>query len=137
MYKELASGRPLSADKTAVFANSAAANTQKTIDISLDKSLIAGIKTKCQIAVYNPSTVTDLTVKIMSKESDFGGDVRYCLLDTWTVAKAATVTRTALNAYLKNFEGMFNGTDLRLVVSNVTILGASDGFTAWVRVREL
>jgi hypothetical protein len=137
MYKDLASGRLLSADKTAVFANSAPVNTQNNIDISIDKSLISGPKTKCQIEVYNPSAVTDLTVKVMAIEPALGGGTRYCLIDTWTVPKSAAATGTTVSAHLKQYEGLFNGADLRLVVSNATILGVSDGFTASFRIKEL
>lgn len=131
------SGRLLTADKTVTFANSALVNTQNNVDIVIDKTLVDNPTIKTQIAVYNPSTVTDLTVKLMSVETALGGGTRYCLVDTWTVPKSAAATGTTVSAYMKTFDGLFNGTDLRLVVSNATVLGAAEGFTATLRVREL
>jgi hypothetical protein len=130
-------GRKIGSDNAVVFANSALINTQVNVDISIDKTLIPAPKTRCVLEVYNPSTVTDLTVKLMSKALSFGGDTRYCLIDTVTIPKSQAITGTTVNAYLKLFDGLFTGEDLRLVVSNNTALGVAEGFTAYARIREV
>ena len=66
-----------------------------------------------------------------------GADTRYALIDALTIPKAQTVTGTAINTYLKLIEGVFAGADLRLTFSNDTVLGAANGFSAYVRVGEV
>ncbi len=129
-------GRTVGEDNAAAFAHSAAANTQVTIDIP-NSTIFPSPRDRCVIEVYNPSTVTDLTIKIFAKALALGAGTRYALIDTVTIPKSQTITGTTINAYLKIIEGMFVGEDLRLVVSNDTILGAAEGFTAYVRVREV
>ena len=129
-------GRPIGADNPVAFANSAPINTQVIIDIA-SNAVFPSPRDRCVLEIYNPSTVTGLTVKIFSKALSFGGDIRYCLIDTVAIPISQTTTGTAVSAHLKIIEGMFVGEDVRLVVSNDTALGASDGFTAYLRVREV
>jgi hypothetical protein len=135
LYKFLTgnrTGTQVGTDQTATYANSALINTQVTIDIAAPTYA----KQRYKIVVYNPSTVTDLTIKIMSTETSLGAGTRYAFLDSMTVPKSAAYTGTTINAYEKEVEGIFTGAALRLVVSNDTALGGSDGFSAYIRVRE-
>jgi hypothetical protein len=125
-------GKQIDTDKTATFANSAPANTQVNVDIV--KPLAT--KQRYMLTVYNPSTVTDLTVKIFGVCKALGGATRYAYLDTMVVPKSQAITGTTVSAYSKEIEGIFNGKDLRLVVSNDTALGAAEGFSASIRVEE-
>lgn len=127
------SGSIVGTDNIITFENSAAANTQVNVDISKPNNP----KSRYLITVYNPSIVTDLTVKIFTKETSFGGDTRYGYLDVTTIPKSQTVSGTIINTYVIIVEGIFIGADLRLTFSNNTALGASDGFSAYVRVREI
>ena len=131
------SGRKIGADNAIVFANNALVNTQVNVDIAIDKTTMSGPKQRCALEVYNPSTVTDLTIKLMSKAESLGSGTRYALIETLTIPKAQTITGTAVNAYLNLIEGFFVGGDLRLVVSNDTALGGAEGFTAYARLREV
>ena len=118
-------------ESTAVFANSATANTQKTIDLTMKRPIEI-----YAIIINNPSTVTDLTVKVFNKEV-FGEDTKYAYITSFTVPKSQSLTGTTIDTYLVLVEGMFIGGDVRLVVSNNTALGASEGFTSTFRIREV
>jgi len=118
-------------ESTAAFANSATANTQKTIDLTMKRPIEI-----YAIIINNPSTVTDLTVKVFNKEV-FGEDTKYAYITSFTVPKSQSLTGTTIDTYLVLVEGMFIGGDVRLVVSNNTALGASEGFTSTFRIREV
>lgn len=111
-------------DRIFTWASSAGANTEAIVDIP--KPLV-GYK-MYQITVYNPSTVTALTVKLEPVKTQLASATRYPVLRTFTVA--------ANSLYCENFYGIFTG-DLRIVASNDTILGGSDGFSATIRVEEV
>lgn len=135
----LLSGEQIGSDLAFVFANSASANTQKTATVAVPEE---GMATNdpvqaYKIAVHNPSAVTDLTVKLFTVEASLGGAARDCLLESLVVPKAATVTGTAINAHEYLVGGMFCGGALKIVVSNDTVLGGADGFTATIRIREV
>ena len=107
----------------ATFANSAAANTVVNLDIPeiyLERTRDA------TVTVYNPSTVTALTVKVQNVET-LGGAARYATQETITVPVSSSTTTVVENWLL--------GEGGRLAVSNDTVLGIADGFTASVRVR--
>jgi hypothetical protein len=137
MYKDLVSGRKIGSDNAIVFANSALVNTQVSVDIAIDKTTLPGARPRFTLEVYNPSTVTDLTVKLMSKALALGGAARDCLIETIIIPKSQAITGTTVNTYLNLLEGLFIGDDLKLIVSNNTALGAAEGFTAYARVREV
>lgn len=118
-------------ESTAAFANSATADTQKTIDLTMKRPIEI-----YAIIINNPSTVTDLTVKVFNKEV-FGEDTKYAYITSFTVPKSQALTGTTIDTYLVLVEGMFIGGDVRLVVSNNTALGASEGFTSTFRIREV
>lgn len=128
------SGVKIGTDKSFVFANSALINAQAT---AVDVTFPPCPKSEYMVTVYNPSTVTDLTVKIFSKALDLASDVRYGLITTLNIPKAATITGTAINTYSFFVHGAFNASDVRIIVSNDTALGVADGFTATLRIREV
>jgi hypothetical protein len=120
-------------DMELAFANSAAANTQKTVaytkpEIPVDEYMIE---------VYNPSAITDLTVKVFAVEDLLGSGTRDVLITKFGVLKSASETGTTISARAAFVHGMFNGADCKLVISNDTALGAAEGFSAFIRVREV
>lgn len=121
-------------DKEFVFANEALADNQQTATITAP----ANPGKKHEIIVNNPSTVTDLTVKLFNIEADLVGDTdKDAYITSFVVPKSGSVTGTLIDTHAAFIEGLFNGGDLKLVVSNNTVLGETDGFTATVRIREV
>lgn len=123
----------IGADQDVVFANSAAANTQNSLSVTAPESP----SDQYELIVYNPSTITDLTVKVFNVELALALGTRDALITTLTIPKAATVTGTTINTHVNFITGAFNGGDLKLVVSNATVLGVADGFTASFRLRAV
>lgn len=128
------SGVKISNDKTFVFANSALINSQAT---AVDIAFPTAPKSEYMLTVYNPSTVTDLTVKIFAKAMAIGGADRYAFITSIVVPKSQAITGTTINTYVSYIHGAFNSSDVRLIVSNNTALGGADGFTATLRIREV
>lgn len=87
--------------------------------------------------MYNPSTVTDITVKVFNSELTLKAGTRDAYITSFSIPKAQSITGTAINTYANFIHGMFNGGDCKLVVSNDTVLGAGDGFTTTIRLREV
>ena len=129
----LLSGAKVGDDLTFIFANSAAINTQVSATISTPIDPVQAYK----ISVYNPSAVSALTVKLFTVEKGLGGADCSCLLETLTVPKAQVITGTQVDSYEFLMGGIFCGGDLKIVASNDTALGASEGFAATVRIREV
>jgi hypothetical protein len=127
------SGAQVGTDQTVTWANSDAANTQKTVTFTKPAIPVS----EYELIIYNPSTITDITVKIFNVETALGGSDRDALLTSVTIPKSQTLTGTTINTHIKLISGMFNGGDCKLVLSNDTVLGASDGFSAYVRLREV
>lgn len=123
-----------STDPTAVFANSASANTQAT-PITITKP--SSVSQMHQISVYNPSTVTDLTVKVFTVATSLGGGDRDILIDTLIIPKAQAVSGTTIVGYAETVYNWMNLGNGKIQVSNNTALRGSDGFTATLRVREI
>lgn len=123
-------GVQLGADQNIAFANSALVNTQ----INLDIVKPVNVKDRYVITIKNPSTVSDITVKIMAKCLALGGATTYSLLDSVIIPKSQSITGTTISAKSYIVEGLFIGTDLRFVISNDTALGVAEGFTAVIRV---
>lgn len=115
-------------DGTAVWSNSASATTNIDINIPLPSSLQGNAT--YEITVTNPSAVSDITVIVKNKET-FGGTARYPELTRFGVPKNTVDGKSVLA------QGWMLGEAGRLSLSNDTILGASDGFTAYVRVRKV
>lgn len=126
-------GTAVGDDNAVVFENSAAANTQVNVDIAKPSNP----KNRYLLTVYNPSTITDLTVRIFAKDLALGGDIRYSHLDTIAIQKSQAFNGLTINSYSYLLEGAFIGTDLRIVIMNDAALGAADGFSAYIRVREV
>lgn len=120
-------------DQTIIWANSAAINTQKTVTFTKPASPVS----EYELIVYNPSTITDITVKIFNVETSLGDGTRDALVTTVSIPKSQAVTGTTINTQAKYLHGVFNGTDCKLVLSNDTVLGVADGFSAYLRIREV
>lgn len=134
----LLSGEQVGSDLTLAFAESSAADTQKTAIVTVPTEQDDGRESvqAYKLAICNPSTVTALTVKLMTVEPDFGGVDRDCLVDTLAVPKAQAIKGTTVDAYEFIVGGIFCGGNLKIVVSNDTELGAEDAFAASLRLRE-
>ena len=115
-------------DTTATWQNSAAQGTAVNLDITLP-SVLQG-DALYLITVTNPSTVTDLTAVVKNKAT-FGGSAKYPELTRFSVAKNNADGRCVL------VQGCVLGEASRLTLSNDTVLGGSDGFTAYVRIRKV
>jgi hypothetical protein len=123
----------ISTDQTIIWANSAAINTQQTVTFTKPASPVS----EYELIVYNPSTITDITVKIFNVETSLGAGTRDALVTTVSIPKSQAVTGTTINTQAKYLHGVFNGTDCKLVLSNDTVLGVADGFSAYLRIREV
>ena len=111
-------------DATATWANSAAANTEQNVDVAQPDNL----RSRYRVQIHNPSLVTALTVVVRHVVS-LGGTARYAKVTEFVVPAGATVETLV--------EALFGGTDgTRVVLSNDTALGTTDGFTADVAIRE-
>ncbi len=113
-------------DSTALWANSAAANTVVNKDVALPTPLQR--QAMYLITIINPSTVTALNVKVQTKETISAVD-HYADLTSFSVA-ANGKTSTLVQGWLLGAAG-------RLALTNATALGAADTFTALVRVRSV
>lgn len=120
-------------DETLTWANSAAANTQVTVTVVKPSMPVSEYKLK----VYNPSTVTDLTCKVFAVAVGLGGGDRDCLVTAFSIPKSQAMTGTTINAHARLLHGIFDGSALKLVFSNDTVLGGGDGFSAYMRLREV
>jgi len=108
-----------------------AANTQKTISISKPS-----LRTKrFLLVIYNPSTQTDLTCKLISPR-EFDSSDRNILLQQFTFIKKQTISGTAIDGEEKFFELGFTNSDLNIVLSNDTG-GTLTAFTAHYELYEV
>lgn len=136
LQQYLQRNRPVGADQAAVWANSAAVNTPVDVDYAAPvKVQSAGIKVddvlhqkdaRYLIVIDNPSAVTALTVVVKNKHAAFGGSDKFGEVTTINVPISA-VKDTLVDGWLL-------GDGARLTLSNDTVLGALDGFTATIRV---
>jgi len=133
VVKSKLSGTAVGSDQAVTFANSAAANNQQTFTIAAPATGIG----EYMLTVYNPSAVTDLTVKIYAVAVSLGGANRDALLATVYIPKSQSITGTTVNCNSRLVHGIFCATDLKCVVSNDTVLGGADGFSAYMRLREV
>ena len=121
-------GASIGATEDLVFANSALINTQKVITITKPEEPCY----EYAIVVHNPSAVTALIVKVFNVEAE--GDAYITQVE---IPAAKTETGTVINTYSFLLNGMFMGVNSKIVVSNKVVLGAAEGFTAKVKVREV
>lgn len=113
--------------ENAAWANSAAAGTAVNLDYGQQ---VGGIGQRgYAITVRNPSAVSALTVKMQGKET-FASTAYYPEIDSLAVP-AGSVKQFYVDG------GWLDGEGGRLALTNDTVLGAGDGFTANVRVRQI
>ena len=115
------------------FANGNSVNTQKEIIFPAP----ANIREYHLFLFHNPSTETDLTVKIFNTVT-VGGQTRV-FVDSFIVPAKNTVTGTNLETDMRNkFGELFMlGGDVVLVISNNQVIGGSGGFTGRVGMFSL
>jgi hypothetical protein len=121
-------GTTLAADQSTSWANSAAVNTANNVDIAMPAELQP--EGRYAIAILNPSTVTDLSVIIKAQETSFNAATRYVELTSFTMPKNKADGKYFIVTGLV-------GSSLRLTLSNDTVLGGADGFTAYIRVKKI
>ena len=110
-----------------------AANTQSTLTIEAP----INVRFEYEISVYNPSTITDLTVKIFNTRV-INGTSRDVLVYSFVVPKSQSVTGTTVSAYSIPVRLMFNGgVPVKIIASNNTVLGGTDGFTPTISIEEV
>jgi hypothetical protein len=80
------------------------------------------------ITVYNPSTITGLTVTVLTKET-LASSARYGELAVYGVGVNSTVSMMV--------QGMFVSEAMRIRMSNDSSLGAGQGFSAVARIRKV
>jgi hypothetical protein len=115
---------------TLVWANSAAANTAVTLALALPSGQPGvPIEERAVVLVHNPSAVTALTVKYRLKWRDSAGNARSA--DLTSVAVAVNSTK----AFIVDLGILAAGAEI--VASNDTVLGGSDGFTAFCQVQQV
>ncbi len=121
--------------KTPNWANNDPIDTQKILEIYDTNGPLVSMH---EIAVKNPSTVTDLTLKMFSHLEDDSGDFSASsYIKTVTIPKAQTITGTLIDTYSFFVENLLVGAFCLLILSNDTALGAADEFTANVYVRRV
>lgn len=135
------------ANTSVAWANSSAANTTKDVDFdpTVDEfgKYIEALSPEKQrshtgkylVAVHNPSIVTALTVKAQVVWDDDAATERVADLRDGSTDITLAVPTNSTKAMV--FEGLGVGKKARVRLSNDTLLGASDGFTARVTVRSL
>lgn len=90
-----------------------------------------------EIVVYNPSTVTDINMKVMTEEKNLKSGTRYALLSEHTIPKSATSTGTTVNTHAFRVANMFASGNCYIVFSNDDTLETGEEFTATLRITEV
>lgn len=108
------------------FANSSLAGSTQTLDHAIPAH--SGEDAYHVYAIKNPSLVTALTVSVQIIEV-------FASVDTPCNLTELNVPAGEAKAFL--VQGSCVGKGIRLTFSNDTLLGGSDGFTAYVKVRSL
>lgn len=116
------------------WANDEAADSQKIIVVHEPVTPVY----EYEIIVYNPSTETDLTVKVFSVE-DLEGAIRIidAYVTSWLVPKSQAITGTTINCYKTVITGIFNSRAIKIVISNDDVIGAAGAFEALVKIKEI
>jgi hypothetical protein len=129
----LVSGEQIGDDLSFVFANSAAANMKitATVLVPVEGRTRNDPVQSYLIGVVNPSTESDLTVKLFNVRNN----VRY-YLTSLTVPKSATIKGSVVSAYDFLVQGLFIGDALSVDVSNDTAIGATGAYSAVVTILE-
>jgi len=124
-------GDLIDSEQYVTFANSAVINTQKTVTLAAPDE----VRRRYLLVCYNPSTVTDLTVKIMASRTMNSTTVN-TLIATVKMEKSQAISGTTISANSVLIEGVFIGAGLNLIISNNTALGSSGGFSAYFDLLE-
>lgn len=111
------------------WANDAGVDTEKNLDVPLPTVQPQGAK--YLVTVRNPSDTTSLTAVVKGKETGWSGADRFPELTQQAIAQGVPHGEQFV------VEGWLLGDGGRIVLSNDSALGSSDGFTADVRVRRL
>lgn len=116
-------------DTTVAWANSATANTQKTVDLPAFGGDTDVRNDLLLVIVRNPSSVTAVAGTANAKYLDPADS------STTRYAKVTSFTAAAANGDGEAFliQGATLGQGGRLILQNATVLGGSDGFTASVQ----
>jgi hypothetical protein len=125
IYGRIVNGVQQGSDMTAAWANNAGAATTVTIDIT--KPLLTLMS--YELTVYNPSVDSDLTINVYQKKTALGGGDRYAFLTALNYQKTTTTSKV--------LEPLFCGGDVRLIISNDTLIGAAGAFTATLRLESV
>ena len=135
----LLSGDQVGPDLFFVFPNSAAVNSQvsQIVAAPTEETAKNDPTQAYKIVVVNPSAKSDLTLKLFTVEKGLGGADQDCLLQMLDVPMVQAVSGTTVQAYEFLVGGIFCGGNLKIVASNNAALGASDEFSAAVRIREV
>jgi hypothetical protein len=120
-------------DQSIVWANSALVNTEKTVTYFKPSRR----NQYYVLTVYNPSTVTDITARVYQKKRGLGGAERMAYLTSYTFTKTTGGDTTDTGTTAKILEFPYVNDDMSIVFSNDTVLGGSDGFTAYARLEVL
>jgi len=120
--------------RSIAWANSEVINTQKILIFNQPMKPVS----EYEIIVYNPSTATDITVKLFSLEN-FEGSIKgqEAFIDSWIVPASQTITGTAIDTYKENVSGIFNDSPLKIVLSNDTAIGVAGAFTALLKIKKV
>jgi len=108
------------------WANSAAANTERYVDLGSPDDLERQPNSGLLVVVRNPSAVTDLAGEVRFEDDD-NGTLRYPTFTTFTASRANSDGQV----FLVDAGLLLRG---RVVLENATILGGADGFSAHVAV---
>lgn len=133
---EAAAADDLLVNTNAVWANSAAVNTEVDVDVATPADL--PLNAKVLVLVHNPSLVTALTGRPKVRWTDDGATARVATRRSLGAAGTddeLDIPSNRTNAFV--IEGLLVATGGRITLSNDTVLGVGDGFTARVQVRAI
>lgn len=133
---EAAAADDLLVNTSAAWANSAAAGTEVDVDVATPADL--PLNGKVLVLVHNPSAVTALTGRPKVRWVDAATGSRVAIRRSLGAAGTDDELDIPVNT-TKAFvvEGLVVATGGRITLSNDTVLGVGDGFTARVQVRAL
>jgi len=126
-------GEQVGVDISISWSNNSSANTQKEVVISIPEDPVE----EYMLIIYNPSLITDVSFKVFNIEGMLGGAERYAFLTNILCSKKLTISGTEIEAYAIPIHGIYCGTNLKMVLSNDSPLGATEGFTLYFRLRKV
>jgi hypothetical protein len=132
-----ASNAQIGTEKTVTYANNDAANTIKTIT---DIAQPVDLAKEYLIMVENPSTETDLTVRIYLKQT-FNNVVRWGYYTLFAVKKSTDTYNpdqvNKISVGVARVSGAMLAQGIGLSITNDTLIGAAGTFVGRVIVREV